>query len=205
MRIIAAFTCLALALATGAADAGPKLYRWVDAAGNVRYSDHLPPEEVDRARREISFRSGLTTAEVDRALTDEERDAALAEAARLAEAALREEREQLREGALLGSYPVEADLQRAYDERAALLEETLEATRIGIAAQRQSLMSLLGHAADRELSGRQVDTKTRELVTTQRAQLDEQLLALHRREAERAALELEYRDILERYRAVHGR
>ena len=58
-----------------------KLYRWVDEDGKVQYSQSLPPEAVDRARRELSARSGMTTGEVDRALSDDERAEAAAEAA----------------------------------------------------------------------------------------------------------------------------
>ncbi|MFC4727391.1 DUF4124 domain-containing protein [Coralloluteibacterium thermophilus] len=202
MRIIVG--CIAVALAAAGVAHAQKLYRWVDGDGQVRYSDHLPPEEVDRARREISFASGLVTGEVERALTPEERAEAEAEARRRAQAAQLQEKAIQRDGVLLGSYPTEADLRRAYDERVGLLEETLKATRIGIDAQRQSLMSLLGHAADQELAGRAVPARTRESVVIQRAQLDDQLLALNQREAERAALDLEYRDTLARYRELQA-
>lgn len=201
MRMIA--TCIALALAAGSAHAAEqKLYRWVDEAGEVHYSDHLPPEEIDRARREISFTSGLAVGEVDRALTDEERAALLAEQARRRAQAASEDALRQRDDVLLGSYPSEGDLRRAYDERAALLAETLKATRIGIEAQRQSLTSLLGHAADLEMAGKQVNAKTLESLRAQREQLDQQLAALHERETEQAALDLEYRDTVARYREL---
>ncbi|MBS7458991.1 DUF4124 domain-containing protein [Coralloluteibacterium stylophorae] len=201
MRTIA--TCIALALAAGAASAADqKLYRWVDEAGEVHYSDHLPPEEIDRARREISFTSGLAVGEVDRALTEEERTALAAEQARRAAEAASEDAVRQRDDVLLGSYPSEDDLRRAYDERAALLAETLKATRIGIDAQRQSLNSLLGHAADLELAGKPVNVKTLESLRAQREQLDQQLAALHDRETEQAALDLEYRDTVARYREL---
>ena len=72
--------CLAITtslLAAGTAEAqkaSKRLYRWVDRDGKVQFSDSLPPEAVDQARTEIS-ESGRVVADVDRALTAEERAA----------------------------------------------------------------------------------------------------------------------------------
>ena len=73
---------LILSLATPAES--QKLYRWVDADGKVHYSDSLPAEAVDRARRELNKNSGGTLTRVDRALTEAERAAQQAEADRAA-------------------------------------------------------------------------------------------------------------------------
>ena len=61
-------------------DTGKKLYCW-DEGGKRTCSDTLPPEAVNNAREEFNARSGLRSAEVQRALTAEEQaDAALADA-----------------------------------------------------------------------------------------------------------------------------
>ena len=181
-----------------------KLYRWVDEDGKVHYSQSLPPEAVDRARRELSARSGMTTSEVGRALTDEERAEAEAEAAILeASRKLAEERAQ-RDQVLISSYSSERDLQRTYDERFSLVDETLKATRVGIDSQRQTLASLLASAADREFGGQVVDARTRESIRETHGHLSSQQTLMQRREAERAVLEAEFEQTLARYRELKG-
>ena len=54
------------------ADTGKKLYCW-DEGGKHTCSDTLPPEALNNAREEFNARSGLRSAEVQRALTAEER------------------------------------------------------------------------------------------------------------------------------------
>ena len=64
-----------LAMAQGGtkpATPAKKLYCWNENGQRV-CSDALPADAVNRARDEISAKSGLRTAEVERALTDEER------------------------------------------------------------------------------------------------------------------------------------
>lgn len=181
-----------------------KLYRWVDEDGKVHYSQSLPPEAVDRARRELSARSGRATGEVDRALTEEERAAAAAEEAILeASRRLAEERAQ-RDQVLVASYPDETQLRRAYEERFALVDETLKATRVSIDSQRQSLASLLASAADRELGGQPVNEPTRAMIRETWSRLSSQQSLMNRRELERAALEQEYQETLARYRELRG-
>ncbi|MBB5016192.1 DUF4124 domain-containing protein [Rehaibacterium terrae] len=198
---------LALAIALGFALATPaaqaqKLYRWVDKDGKVHYSDALPPEAVDQARRELSAKSGLTVGEVDRALTDEERAALAAAAAEAQSAAEREALQRERDRVLMASFPNEADLSRAYGERIKLLEEALKATQATIDGQHQSLASLLANAADRELTGQPIDARTATSVRETQRQISLQQNLLQRREAERAALQLEYETTLARYRQL---
>jgi hypothetical protein len=157
-RRLISLAVLAALLAAGAADAqekSKKLYRWVDRDGKVQFSDTLPPEAIDQARTEMSD-SGRVVADVDRALTEEERAAAAIAAA---EAARREaEAEQTRksEEAMLSSFQTEDELRRSMQERVTLLQQTLAAIEAGIASQRASLTALLQQATDIELAGAQV-------------------------------------------------
>lgn len=200
---------LALAAALGLALAAPaaqaqKLYRWVDKDGKVHYSDALPPEAVDQARRELSAKSGMTVGEVDRALTDEERAAIAAAAAEAQTAAELEAQQQERDQVLLASFTTEADLNRAYSSRITLLDETLKATRAAIEGQRLGLASMLANAADRELTGQPVDAKSVTTVRETHRQLTLQQDMLQRREVERTALQMEYEATLARYRELKG-
>lgn len=200
MRATVATAALVLSLLSAPALA-QKLYRWVDAEGKVHYTDTLPPEAVNQARDEIS-RSGTTVGRVDRALTPEERaakEAEEAEAARLA--AIKAERDKM-DAVLMGSYATEADLERAYRERFDLLDQSLEAARVGIRSQEKSLEDQLAHAASLERAGKPVPATVQSTIAAARTQVEDQREYLRKRETERQNLQTEYDAILQRYRLL---
>lgn len=197
---------LALALAAPAAllaqaPTGKKIYCWNEGGRKV-CGDALPASATDSARTEISARSGLTTGRVERAPTASERSAAAlaAEAARLQAQA--EDAERRRDLAMVESYDTEADLRRAYGERTSLLDETLKASRLGVANLRLSLLSLLQQAADQELAGTPVPRKLADAVQRQHAELLRQQQILLAQEQDRAELEQELQDSVRRYQAM---
>jgi uncharacterized protein (DUF342 family) len=187
-------------LLAGTADA-QKLYRWVDAEGKVHYTDSLPPEAVDSAREELN-QQGMAVNRVERALTDEERAALADERAKQAEmAALQAEKEKM-DAVLIGSYPSEVDLQRSYSERFDLLDQSVEAARVGIRSQEKSLTDLLAHAANIEREGRPVPATVASSINAARKQVADQRAFLAKRESERESLQEEFDTVLERYRAL---
>lgn len=197
---IATVLALLLALPASAQNSGAKrLYRWVDANGKVHYSDALPPEAVNQARAEISASSGLVRDTVDRALSDAERlDAQAREAAavRAAEAAARQRAVDEVE---LASYATEADLDEAFAERRASLEESIRTQDEGLAAQVAALADVLERAGDEELAGRPVPATLQASITDQRAEILKQEALRLQRAGERVALEEE----LARLHALH--
>ena len=202
MRIVLATLTSVIALTLALPAHGQKLYRWVDENGNVHYSDSLPPEAVDQARRELSKTSGTTTAQIDRALTAEERAAAQAEAEREAVIAAEAELRRQYDQRLLQSYPNESDLTRAFNDRLKMLDEAITSADVGIESQQYVLASLLNDAADRELAGERVPLTVEEAARDAQAK-QQQLYALQQqREAERAAIEQDYEEALERYRLL---
>lgn len=202
MRRQPMIVALAALLALAGSDAeAQKLYRWVDKDGKVHYSDKVPPEAVQQERETLN-ESGMTTSRIDRAPTPEElAEQARIEAEQAREALAKEEQDKL-DAVLLASYQSEADLQRSYDERFELLEQTLESARIGIGSQQKSLVTLLDHAADLERTGKPVGEKVLDSVATARKQVLQQTDFLRRREVEKAQLQAEFDSILTRYRAL---
>ncbi len=200
MRAIVATAALVLSLLSAPALA-QKLYRWVDAEGKVHYTDTLPPEAVNQARDEIS-RSGTTVNRVDRALTPEERAAKEAEEAEAARAAAIKAEQDKMDAVLMGSYATEADLERAYRERFDLLDQSLEAARVGIRSQEKSLEDQLAHAASLERAGKPVPATMQSTIAAARKQVEDQREFLRKRETERQNLQTEYDAILQRYRVL---
>ncbi len=70
MKIFGLLLPAALIICTPHAVAG-KLYKWIDADGNVKYSDHVPGEAAQQGRKELSDQ-GRVVDETGKALTPEE-------------------------------------------------------------------------------------------------------------------------------------
>jgi len=203
--IIRTVIVLALLCAAGTADAqdrGKKLYCWNDANGNRTCGDTLPPGATDLARTEINAASGAQTRTVGRALTAEERAAAVAAAAQ-AQVDARAEAERLRRDlAMVESYATEADLRRAYGERTSLLDDALKASAMSESNLRRSLVVLLDQANNLQLAGRPVPANLLGNVRTQHAELMKQQRISAGQRADRASLDAELADALERYNAL---
>lgn len=201
LTLIAALLAFALAALSFDATAQRKLYRWTDKDGNVHYTDQLPPEAAQDKREELN-RQGITVRTTERARTPEEQAEWEAEQARLEAERIAAEEVAKMDAVLIGSYPTEADLQRAYNERFDLLEQSLESARVGIRSQEKSLAELLAHAADLERDGQKVPPAITDSIARTRDQVNDQRAYLERRETERAALQTEYDQLLARYREL---
>ncbi|MBB1088888.1 hypothetical protein H4F99_10335 [Lysobacter sp. SG-8] len=184
-----------------AQNASKKLYCWEEGGRKV-CGDALPAAAVDSARTEISVNSGMTTARVGRALSNEERAeaerAARADALAKAEEAARVRREM----AMAESYTTETELRRAYQNRIELLDETLKGSQMGIEGLRRSLVQLLRQAGERELGGQNVGKALADNIRGQHLELLRQQDLLGQQEREREEVEGEFQAALERYREL---
>ncbi|GIX36755.1 MAG: hypothetical protein KatS3mg126_2534 [Lysobacteraceae bacterium] len=204
MRRTVFLFCAGLLLAAGGAEAQQKkLYRWTDKDGKVHYSDHVPPEAIENARSELN-EHGLEVGKVERALTAEER--AAQRAAAEAEARQRKAREEQAKAdqALLSSYGTVQELDRAYRERFDLVEQALESARVGLQSQEKSLADLLAHAAGLQRQNKPVPQSLTGSIELARRQVAQQREYLATREAEKAAIEAEYRRVREHYLALRA-
>lgn len=205
MRIVPTLfaSALLLALVAGSAQAQErkKLYRWTDDKGEVHYTDQLPPEAAQSQRDELN-KEGRAVERVERAKTPEERAVFEAEQARLAEKQRLANETAKMDGVLTMSYPSEADLARAYQERFDLLARNVESAEIGIRSQDKALTDLLTHAADLERNGKPVPDGVVHSIGKARQQLADQRVFLANRETERIELQKEYDAVLARYREL---
>ncbi|MFD0739877.1 hypothetical protein ACFQZQ_11350 [Lysobacter koreensis] len=178
-----------------------KLYCWTENGRKV-CGDALPAEAVDSARTEISAKSGLATGRVDRAPSADERSAAAAQAELDRQAALAKEARLRREMAMVESYASEAELRRAYEHRISLSAGTVKASRMSVAALRQSLLTLLRRAGESELAGKPVARPLAENIRAQHGELLRQQGMLVQQQREAGEIEGEFGDALARYRAL---
>jgi len=196
---------LAAALAAGSFSAqAQKLYRWTDKDGKVHYSDHIPPEAVERAHEQLN-KQGMTVDRVERAMTPEERAEAEARAKALAAERKRQEDQDAADAILLGSYSTEADLKRSYDERFDLINQSIESARIGVKSQEKSQAELTAHAASLEAQGKPVPDSIKNSLQLSRKQVQEQREYLAKREAEKAVLQQEFDSLLIRFRELKAK
>lgn len=174
-----------------------KLYCW-DEGGRRVCGDTLPASAAGAQRTEFDQRTGTATNRVSRALTDEERAqaAAQAEAQRAAADQLR------REQAMVQVYDTEDDLKRAFQNRFELADESLKASALARKNLQASLIVLLQQANELELSGKPVPKKLRDKIQGQHRDLLA-LEALQQKQAtERASLQQEFDQAVTRYREL---
>ncbi|MBA3487317.1 MAG: hypothetical protein H0T88_09040, partial [Lysobacter sp.] len=184
--------------ATGAVK---KLYCW-EEGGRKLCGDSLPATAVDNARTEISAKSGLASGRVARALSAEERAAAEAQVALDIENAAAAAAAARRDMAMVESYANETELQRAFQHRINLLDETVKSSRFGVDGMRQSLLSLLQRASDSELAGKPVAKPLVDNIRTQHLALRRQQDLLVEQQIELSEVDQELAAALERYRAL---
>lgn len=180
-----------------------KLFCWEEKGQRV-CSDALPPEAVNAAREEISATSGLRTGGVGRAMTDEERaQAAIESQQRQMDAAAAETRRRT-DAAMLLSYRDESDLRRVFNERIAIVDNNVRTARYNTVSLREGLVSLLQTAGNQELAGRPVAAELAANIRQRHAELVRTRRLQQSFETQRAALDVEITDTLQRYRAMKG-
>ncbi|MFD1299140.1 MULTISPECIES: hypothetical protein [Lysobacter] len=178
-----------------------KLYCWNEGGRKV-CGDALPAHAVDSARTEISAKSGMATARVDRALTAEERVAAQQAERAARSAAMAEEARKRRDHAMAESYATEQDLRNSFQERIVLLDETVKASQLGIEGRRQTLLSLLRKAGEAELSSKPVGKVLADNIRNQHDELLHQQATLKQQQLERSTADQDLASALERYNTI---
>ncbi|WMJ71394.1 hypothetical protein [Stenotrophomonas sp. 24(2023)] len=178
-----------------------KLYCWNEGTERI-CSDALPADAVNHARDEFSVNSGLRNAQVQRALSDDERAAAGAAAAQVRLDQMAEQTRQRTEQAMLATYASEDDLRRVFSERKDVIDNNLRTAAYNVASLRSALVALLGAAGDRELSGGKVPDKDAEAIRQRHAQLQAQQRLQLSFEQQRQALDGEIEATLQRYREL---
>lgn len=180
-----------------------KLYCW-NENGQRTCSDALPADAVNRAREEINAKSGMRTAEVARAMSEEERaQAASDEQQRQVDQAAADTRRRT-EQAMLMSYQSEDDLRRVFNERTSIVDNSIRTARYNVTSLREGLVTMLQTAGDRELEGKPVAPAMAENIRSRHRELLRQRQLQASFERQRAELDVEIADITRRYRQLKG-
>lgn len=205
LHLLAAVLTVASSAAAAAADSsGHNRYKWHDAAGNLHYSDALPAEAA-KFGYEIVSPQGVVIKRVDRAKTTDE--LAVAKAAAAKEQAERDlaDRRVRADAQLVASYPTEADLQRAQKQQLEMLDQQVNAARLSLRSQEQTLADLLARAADAERAGKALPDAQATQLAGMRKQVDDQRSTLARRETEREQANVKFASDVTRYRELQAK
>lgn len=130
-------------------------YKWVDADGNIQYSNRLPPESAFVERREINdqgrvvkvYKAPLTEAEKAEAQRLEDLEARKRE---------REEKRAIHDRSLLATYASKDDMLKAQDTKIAMVQGLVQLTHSRIRAMQERLLVLTEEAASYERSGKEL-------------------------------------------------
>ncbi len=198
--LLAAF--LGTALIAGVAAQEKKIYRWVDKDGKVQISDQLPPDAVDKARKEYNAKTGSLKNDVQSQLSPAEKAAAeqqaQAEAAAMAEA---EKAKRIEQGMLV-NYETEQDLQRFFDERTDLLKQTIISLKASIQSRRAVLISTLNELGEAEMNGQALDAGKLKMLAETQTLVAKQTEQRDRLNVSYRALQAEFALTMEKYRSM---
>ena len=178
-----------------------KLYKWVDAEGNVQFSDKVPPEHAKQERK-ILNQQGLTVDTIERAKTPEE----LAREKRIAE--LRAEQQRLiaeqaaRDRVLLNTFRSEDDIILARDGKLAAVDVLIKVTRGSITRMETRLTEMQNNAARMERSGETVSARYLGQIDDLRRQIKDAQASIVAKKNEKQRIRAKYDEDAERFRML---
>jgi Domain of unknown function (DUF4124) len=192
--------CLII-LALFATTSEARLYRWVDEAGAVHYTDTLPPAQAERGHSEMSER-GLVVDTTEPAKTPEElqREQEIKRAQLAAERAKKEQ--EAADQMLLRTFGSVDDMIMARNGRLASIEAMNRLTRGNIRRKQELLRALRADAADRERTGQPIPTQLSNHIANSEKSIQEAYATIVEREQQKQEIRATFARDLTRYRQL---
>lgn len=201
-RCCVALSLLLLGLAPASAD---RLYKWTDSQGRVHYSDTVPPEAA-RHGREVRSSSGTTLQRVEAAKTREqleaERLAREQEEARRQAAAEAARQQAAADRTLLLTFSSVAEIERARDDRVAVIDGQVALTQGRIETLQAQLQQAHQQAATIERTGRGDLQQVHQRISGLEQQMREYEGFIQSKQQERQALLERFAADLARYQEL---
>lgn len=188
---------------TLAAPLQAETYRWVDKQGRVHYSDHIPPESVERGYAVIN-QQGITVKKIDEAKTREE----LAEEFRLQQQRQEEQRlareRTLQDRILLDTYSTAADLAETRDRHLATLEGLINVSQHKLGNLTTDLDKLTRTAANLERAGKAVSGELRDDIANLQGQIERENSFIRAQRAQQNELRAKFAADMARYQQLRA-
>lgn len=190
-----------MALSLFATASQARLYRWVDEAGNVHYTDTLPPTQAERGHTEMS-KKGLVIDKTEPAKTAEElRQEEEAKRARLTAERAKKEQEAA-DQMLLRTYASMDDMIMARDGKIASVDAMIRLTRSNIRRQQDWLRKLRAEAADLERAGKPIPPLMSNNITANEKAVQDAYAIIVEREREKQEIRVSFAKDLRRFREL---
>lgn len=202
MRLMASIIALLLIALIALPAAAQTVFKWVDEDGEIHYGHSLPPEYVDLAHERLS--EGEVRESVDRALTLEEREAAMAAMAaeRAQEAA--ERTRQTQDRLLLASYSSEDEILQAKQSELTVIRSQISSASASLNNALHRYRQLISQAADLERAASTVPDNLAERIRDSHAELAQHQSTLDRINRRIQRTEESFQQDLDRYRDLSG-
>ncbi|MDH3979581.1 MAG: DUF4124 domain-containing protein [Gammaproteobacteria bacterium] len=188
----------ALCLAASTSAVAERLYKWVDADGNVQYSSQVPPEASQQERKEINER-GRVVKVYSAPKTAEEK----AEAKRLAELEekkrKRARKRAIHDRSLLASYANKEDMLNAQQGKISMVESLVQLTHSRIKSMQERLAILTEDAAGYERSGKKLPARLQQQIQNLRDQVVHNTQFAKDKEAEIVVIKQQFEHDIARY------
>jgi hypothetical protein len=181
--------------------ASARLYRWVDEAGIVHYSDKLPPSAVKKPHAKLDER-GLVVEKTGRAKTPEE-IAREEELRRLRKEQQRQlEEQKARDKVLLNTFRSEDDIILARDGKLATYDAQIRIAYTNIERLKAWLETQKKRAAALERKGRKIPDKLIKEIENTRHQIRTNYESILRQEKDKETIRRKYAADLTRFREL---
>ena len=188
----------ALCLASASPVMAERMYKWVDADGNVQYSNRLPPEAAQHERKELN-EQGRVKKVYSAPMTDKEK----AEAKRLAELEAkkreRAEKRAIHDRSLLATYSNKEDMLNAQQGKITMVESLIQLTHSRIKSMQARLVILTEDAAGYERSGRKLPATLQQQLKNLRDQIAHNKQFAKDKEAEIVEIKQQFEHDIARY------
>lgn len=178
-----------------------KIYRWVDADGNMHLSDRVPTEHARSERSELSG-TGRELEHIQAAKTPEE----IAKEQELAK--LRAEQQRLieiqraKDQVLLRTFRTEDDLLMARNGKLAAIDSNIHVIRGNIRRMKNRLAEMQQNAASLERQGQDLSENLLRDIEYTRAQLRDSYTTIIQKEQEKEAIRVAASKDLARFRSL---
>lgn len=199
MRCTKPLILICMLLCSPAATA--KLYKWVDEEGNVHYSDKIPPQQIKRAREELSDQ-GIKVKETPRAKTQEEVEKELELKRLRAEQKRLIEKQKAADRVLLRTFRSEDDIILAQDGKLVAIDVMIQLTQSNIRRQQVKLAQLQNRAASLERSGKKVPDHLLGNIDATLKSINEGYTTIERKEQDKQAIRDTFSRDLNRFREL---
>jgi len=195
----ARFAMLALAAITFShAGIAAKIVKWTDEAGQVHYGSAPPPGAAKQGTQTLNDRGMVIETKLGQAQATEQAEQKKVEAARLRA----EEKQAAEDQRIIDSYASEDDLVRAYEQNVELIEQQVVTTQADLVNRQSSLDKLVARAADMERTGKPVNEQLKQMIASERTQIDRQKEYMTGKIASKAAAKTQFDQNVQRYRDV---